>query len=84
MLVERRRVEIDGDYRAWVDVALRRAPVEQAALTFDVALRSREIDLPHQDPADRFLAATALAYDLVLVTVDEHLTAADWLPTLSE
>ncbi len=29
--------------------------------------------VPHQDPADRFLAATADVYGLTLVTADEHL-----------
>ena len=32
----------------------------------EVAVRSREVALPHQDPADRFLVATALTYDLTL------------------
>jgi PIN domain nuclease of toxin-antitoxin system len=31
------------------------------------------ITTPHRDPADRFLAATAKAYGLTLVTVDENL-----------
>jgi PIN domain nuclease of toxin-antitoxin system len=48
-----------------------------------VAVTSREIELPHQDPADHFLAATALVYDLELLTVDTHLADAEWLPTRS-
>jgi PIN domain nuclease of toxin-antitoxin system len=31
------------------------------------------VPLPHRDPADRFLAATAQVLDLTLVTADEHL-----------
>ncbi len=27
----------------------------------------------HQDPADRFIAATAWEYDLILITADEKL-----------
>ncbi|MEE8585393.1 MAG: PIN domain-containing protein [Acidobacteriota bacterium] len=45
-------------------------------------MKSREIDLPHQDPADRFLAATALIYQMTLLTVDTRLIDADWLQTM--
>jgi PIN domain nuclease of toxin-antitoxin system len=40
--------------------------------------------LPHRDPADHFLAATTLVYDLTLITVDGRLTQATWLPTRSQ
>ena len=38
-------------------------------------LTTNEVSLPHRDPADRFLAASAKAYDLTLVTADEHIIA---------
>ena len=41
------------------------------------------IDLPHQDPADRFLAATARVYDLTLVTADERLLGSRRIATLA-
>lgn len=37
------------------------------------ALASRQLSLPHQDPADRFIAATAQVMGLTLVTADERL-----------
>ncbi|MGB3759934.1 MAG: hypothetical protein WBA07_26770 [Rivularia sp. (in: cyanobacteria)] len=43
---------------------------------------SRQIQLPHQDPADRFIAATAVHYNLILATVDSNLTGVSWLQTL--
>jgi PIN domain nuclease of toxin-antitoxin system len=43
----------------------------------EVAIRSRTLSLPHQDPADRFLAASAVVYDLTLVTADERLMESD-------
>jgi PIN domain nuclease of toxin-antitoxin system len=52
---------------------LRRVAFKEAPLTHEVALRTRAIDLPHRDPADRFLAATASVYGLTLVTGDERL-----------
>jgi PIN domain nuclease of toxin-antitoxin system len=46
---------------------------DEAALTHEVALASDLITLPHRDPADAFLAATAKVYDLTLVTADDNL-----------
>ncbi len=76
VLVERGRVRLDSAPRAWVAEALERAPLEEAVLNHEVALRSREVSLPHQDPADRFLVATALTYELTLVTADETIIDA--------
>ena len=76
VLAERGRVRLDAEPRAWVAEALERAPLEEAALNHEVAVRSREVPLPHQDPADRFLVATALTYELTLVTADESIIDA--------
>lgn len=75
LLAERGRVRPQGGLAAadWVEAALSRAPMHEAALTRDVALRSRTVRLEHEDPADRFLAATAEVYELTLVTADERL-----------
>lgn len=83
LLVERGRIELDRGLREWVEDARRELPVEEAAMNTEVALTSHEIDVPHRDPADRFLAATALVFDLTLLTVDYRLTSLDWLPTRS-
>jgi PIN domain nuclease of toxin-antitoxin system len=61
MLEERGRVRLSGGFRGWEAVG--RFPLEEAPLNREVALVSHEIRLPHRDPADRFLAATALASD---------------------
>lgn len=76
VLAERGRVRLDSEPRAWIAEALERAPLEEAALNHEVALRSREVSLPHQDPADRFLVATALTYELTLVTADQTIVDA--------
>jgi PIN domain nuclease of toxin-antitoxin system len=83
VLAERGRVRLDAEPRAWVAEALERAPLEEAALNHEVALRSREVALPRQDPADRFLVATALTYELTLVTADETLIEAKACPILA-
>ena len=83
LLYQRGRVQMDRGPRAWVAEALAQIPLHDASLTREVALVSDELAL-HGDPADRFLAATALVHRLTLVTVDERLTSASWLPTLSD
>jgi PIN domain nuclease of toxin-antitoxin system len=67
-----------------METALSRFPLNEAALTREVAIRSTELDLSRGDPADRLLAATALVHGLTLLTLDEQLLAAGWLPTRSE
>ena len=60
----------------------RNLPLKEAPLNQEVAIQSRLVKLPHQDPADRFLAATAMVYDLTLVTADERLISADTIDIL--
>lgn len=87
LLAERGRVRVRAkaglDARDWVEAALSRVPMNDAALTRDVALRSRSVRLEHADPADRFLAATAEVYELTLVTADERLLRGKGFRTLA-
>ncbi|MGH7803819.1 MAG: type II toxin-antitoxin system VapC family toxin [Candidatus Binatia bacterium] len=83
MLAKKRRVEIDRPYREWTKEALIRFPVEEAPLTHEIAVVSGEIDLPYPDPADRFLAATAIVHGLTLLTVDRRLSRAKGVRTRS-
>ena len=73
LLAERGRLELDRPPAMWLDDALRRVPLRDAPVTREIAIRSREVGLDHDDPADRFLAATAAVYDLVLMTADYRL-----------
>jgi PIN domain nuclease of toxin-antitoxin system len=45
----------------------------EAPLTVEVALAISALSLPHNDPADGFIAATAKVFGLTLVTADEQL-----------
>ena len=83
LLVERGRLELAEPLRPWVADALRNAPMREATLTTDVAVRSHEIALAERDPGDRLIAATASVYDLTLITVDPNLTREKWLTTRS-
>lgn len=42
-------------------------------VTGEIAISAGELESLHGDPADRFIAATALAYDAMLMTADERL-----------
>jgi PIN domain nuclease of toxin-antitoxin system len=41
------------------------------------------VQLPHRDPADRLLVATARVFDLTLVTADQQLIRARQVSVLS-
>ncbi len=83
ILIEKGRVAVDKDPLPWVVEVSRAVALREAALTHDVAVESRTVDLPHQDPADRFLAATARVYDLTLVTADDRLLGSRRIATLA-
>lgn len=51
----------------------------EVQLSHQIALLSRTLDFHHEDPADRFIAATAFAYDAELATVDERLRQLKWI-----
>lgn len=73
MLAEKGRIRFDRDPEEWIHDALSASPLHEATLNHRVAIRSRSVNLPHRDPADRFLAATAEIFELTLVTDDERL-----------
>jgi PIN domain nuclease of toxin-antitoxin system len=73
ILAKKRRIVLEPDAASWLREAFKLMPVKEARINHEVAIQSCLIILPHQDPADRFLAATAVIYDLTLVTADERL-----------
>lgn len=75
------RICLHGNLAEWVASAT--APLLEAPLTHEIALAARELPLAHQDPADRFLAATALVLDLTLVTADAGLLGLGEIATLA-
>jgi len=82
VLAEKGRLELNSEPITWVKRYLRVLDLKEARLTYEIAMLSRQLELSHQDPADRFIAATAIHYDLVLATVDNRLTGLDWLSTI--
>ncbi|MBW4661957.1 MAG: PIN domain-containing protein [Drouetiella hepatica Uher 2000/2452] len=83
LLVEKGRISLQLDAATWIDQSLKALAMREASLNHQIAILSRQLTLSHQDPADRFIAATAIHYQLQLATVDARLTGADWLQTIS-
>ena len=73
LLAEKKRIALSKPPLEWVREALAKSPVQEAPLTHEIAIKSRAIRLPHEDPADRFIAATALEYEFTLITEDSYL-----------
>lgn len=76
-MIEAGAVEVDGPAETWVADALRLVPLREAALSHEVARRGHTLVADGVDAAGRLLLATALVYDLTLVTGDARLDVAD-------
>jgi PIN domain nuclease of toxin-antitoxin system len=83
ILVEKKRITLKVDAVKWIDQVWSTVPIQEATVNREVALRSRTLSISHQDPADRFIAATAAVYDLTLITADAHLLRAKGIRTLA-
>ena len=83
MLCEKGRLELDEPPLEWLTTVLREQPVREATLDFEVAIFSRKLTFAHDDPVDRFIAATAMARHMTLVTADRLLLNHPDLRTLA-
>ena len=82
LLAEKGRISVGKGIEESIRRIFQVLPLREAPLNIEVAIQSRNVDLPHQDPADRFLAATAIVYELVLVTADKRILASKDLQLL--
>ena len=79
-LHQKGRIKLYGDITEWVAHAV--SATKLAPFTHEVALAGRQF--PYDlDPADRFLSATALVFNLTLVTADERLLGLRNIKTLA-
>lgn len=82
LLADRGRIKLGASLLDWVERQLARVPLRDVPVTREGAVASRSLDLPRQDPADRFIAATATVCDLTLVTADRRLSESSQYPVL--
>jgi len=80
-LLKKKRISIDSHFEAWLPRAL--GSLREALVSHDVAAAAADVVLPHGDPADRLIVATAKVLNLTLVTADERLIASRQVPTLA-
>jgi PIN domain nuclease of toxin-antitoxin system len=83
VLLEKKRVSLREDMNHWVEKSKRELSLREASFSWEVANEIPFTQLVHRDPADRFLVATAKAYELTLVTADERLLRVPALSVLS-
>jgi PIN domain nuclease of toxin-antitoxin system len=81
LLYAKGRIRLHGNLRDWVMNAT--AHLREAPLTHEIVIAAQELPLSHQDPADRFLAATAGLLRLTLVTADDRLLGLGKILTLA-
>lgn len=81
LLAAKGRILLQGDLGAWLARATK--PLREAPLTHEIVLAAHQLPLPHPDPADRFLAATAQMLGLTLVTADARLLGLGEIATLA-
>jgi len=81
MLHGKGKIRLHEDPAAWLTSAI--ANTREAPLTHEIALAAQQLPWTPQDPADRFLAATAQVLGLTLVTADERLLGLKDIATLA-
>ena len=81
LLHSKGRIRFQGNTRDWVARATMH--MREAPLTHEIVVAAQELPLPHQDPADRFLVATADVLGLTLVTADHRLLGLGTIATLA-
>jgi PIN domain nuclease of toxin-antitoxin system len=83
ILVEKGRISISKPVDEWIKDAVYDPNIKELPIDREIAIKSREIYLPHQDPADRFIAATAFIHEMTLITSDRQLEKSEEISILS-
>jgi PIN domain nuclease of toxin-antitoxin system len=81
LLNSKGRIQLHDAASDWITTATRH--LREAPLTHEIVVVAQASPLPHQDPADRFLAATAEVLGLTLVTADHRLLGLGTIATLA-
>ena len=81
--IEKGRIESPFSPERTVRRWLSGVPMTVVPLDTEIAVLSRTLPFAHEDPADRFIAATAHHLGVPLATSDARLLGLPWLRTLS-
>ena len=66
----KRKIQLPLSPREWFDAVVKLYDIHVLKLTADDMLKSAELPWLHKDPADRFIIATAIKNDFIVVTAD--------------
>jgi PIN domain nuclease of toxin-antitoxin system len=83
LLLEKKKIAIHEDFGRFFEQTRSELDLQEAPLDWKIVHEMRFLMLGYKDPADRFLAATARAYDMTLVTADQRLLRLPGLKTLA-
>ncbi len=83
LLIAKGRITVTMDADAWIEKALLASAFREVPLTHAITRETHRVSLPHRDPADRWLVATARVLNLTLVTADTRLLEARQCPVLA-
>ncbi len=81
LLVRKRRLALGMSVSAWTRVIQTVPRVEALPLTAEIAVQADELEM-HQDPADRFIVATALRHGAPLVSKDRLMRSLRFVETI--
>jgi PIN domain nuclease of toxin-antitoxin system len=82
LLAAQGKVRLGQPVDRWIEAAFQEVPIQDAPIDRRVAIESQLLPLATDDPADRFIAATARVHALVLVTSDQALIDAKGIATI--
>jgi len=83
VLLRKRRISLPEQFHGWLEESVQALRLREVALTWRIAAELQTLAIGHDDPADRFLVATAKVFDLTLVTADERLIKTPGLKVLA-
>jgi PIN domain nuclease of toxin-antitoxin system len=79
LLIRKRRLRLVDSAKEARRIILS-SGASELPLTGEIAMLAGELEDLHADPADRFIAATAIVHDATLATVDERLLKSRHIP----
>jgi PIN domain nuclease of toxin-antitoxin system len=83
VLLRKRRISLREQFHDWLEQSVEALRLREVTLTWRIAAELQTLAIGHDDPADRFLVATAKVFDLTLVTADERLTKVPGVKVLA-
>lgn len=79
-LVKRNRIRLSMPFENWVELATMNVGI--LPIGKEIAILSEELPFHHKDPADRFIIATSVFYQIPIISLDTVFPKYDEIKTL--